>query len=205
MALFGGDGHYVTRGGGEAGALELDGGVADVEVGGAFGLDGGEDAFAFVHVHVWDAGVEAERVVVVTERPDVDVVDFEDAVDTKDGASYIFDCAVGRATLEQDVSGVAQDSDAGPKNEQADGKTEKRVDPADSGRADDDGADDDGDVGERVAKIVNEDAAEIEVVAAADKRERDAAIDGEGGEGSPDHPALDNFYRRAKAFDGFVA
>jgi hypothetical protein len=38
--LFRGGGHYVAGGGGEAGAFELDGGVADVEVGGAFGLNG---------------------------------------------------------------------------------------------------------------------------------------------------------------------
>ena len=52
---------------------------------------------------------------------------------------------------------------------------------------------------------MNEDAAEIEVVAAADQGECDAAIDCQSGQGSPNHPALDNFYRRAKAFDGFVA
>lgn len=55
--------------------------MADVEVGGAFGADGGEDALAFVHVHVGDAGVDAERVVIVAERPDVHVVNFQDAFD----------------------------------------------------------------------------------------------------------------------------
>ena len=81
--------------------------MADVEVGGALGLDGGEDALAFVHVHVGDAGVEAESVVVVAERPDVDVVNFEDAVDGEDGASDIFDGAVRRAALKQNVRGIA--------------------------------------------------------------------------------------------------
>ena len=77
--------------------------MADVEVGGAFGLDGGEDAFAFVHVHIGDAGVEAEGVVVVAERPDMNVVNFEDAFYGEDGASHVFDGAIGRAAFEQDV------------------------------------------------------------------------------------------------------
>jgi hypothetical protein len=204
LPLLGGGRHDVAGGGGEAGAFELDGGVADVEVGGGFGLYGVQDALAFVHVHVGDAGVEAEGVVAVAERPDVDVVNFEDAVDGEDGAGYVFDAAIGWAALEQDVGGFAQDSDAGPENEQTDGETEERIDPADAGRADDDGADDDGDIGERVTEIVNQDAAEIQVVAAADKSKRDAAVDGESGEGSPDHPALDDFYRRAEALDRFV-
>ena len=122
-ALFCGGGHDIAGGGGEAGAFELDGGVADVEVGGALGLDRGEDALAFVHVHVGDAGVEAERVVVIAEGPDVYVVNFQDAVDREDGASYIFHGAIRGAAFEQDVCGVAQDTDAGPQDEQADGET----------------------------------------------------------------------------------
>lgn len=161
MPSFCGGWHDVAGGGGEAGAFELDGGVADVEVGGAFGLDGVEDALAFVHVHVWDAGVEAESVVVVAEGPDVDVVNFEDSFDCQDRASYIFHGAIRRAAFKQNVCGLAQDPDAGPEDEQADGETEKRIDPADAGSADDDGADDDGYVGECVAEIVNQDAAEI--------------------------------------------
>jgi len=97
--------------------------VADVEVGGTLGLDGGEDSFALVHVHVGDARVQAERVVVVTERPDMNVVNLQDAFDGQDGASYVFHGAIGRAAFEQDMRGVAQDSDARPENEQADGET----------------------------------------------------------------------------------
>ena len=57
--------------------------------------------------------------------------------------------------------GIAENSDGGPEDEQADGEAEQRINPADAGRADDDGAEDDGDGGERIAEIVNEDAAEI--------------------------------------------
>src|SRR5882724_13202075 len=66
-------------------------------------------------------------------------------------------------------------------------------------------ASDDGDVGERVAKIVNEDTAQIEVAPAADEGEGDSAIHGEGGNGSPNHPAFYYFHGGAEALDGFVA
>jgi len=135
--------------------------VADVEFFGGFGLDGGEDALALVHVHVGNARVQAERVVAVAERPDVHVVNFKDAFDRENGAGHFFHAAVGRTAFEQDVRRLAQDADARPENEQADGETEKRIDPSYARHADYDCADDDGDVGKRVAKIVNEDAAQI--------------------------------------------
>ncbi len=56
--FFEGFGHDVAGLGGEAGALELDGGVFNAEICGGFGLDGLQDAFAFVHVHVWKTGVQ---------------------------------------------------------------------------------------------------------------------------------------------------
>ena len=158
MRLLGGGGHYVAGGGWEAGAFKLDGGVADVEVGGALGLDGVEDALAFVHVHVGDASVEAERVVAVAERPDVHIVNFEDAFDRENRTGDVLYAAIRRPALEKHVRGFAQNSNARPKDEQADGETEKRIDPTDAGRTDDDSADDDGDIGECVAKIVNQDA-----------------------------------------------
>ena len=76
-----------------------------------------------------------------------------------------------RTALKQNVRGLAKDADAGPQHQQADGEAEQRIDPAHASRADDDGADDDGDVGEGVAEIVDEDAAQVEVAAAAHQRE----------------------------------
>ena len=59
------------------------------------------------------------------------------------------------------MRGRAQDADAGPENEKADGEAKDRVNPTEAGVMNSDGAGDDGDVGERVAEVVNEDAAEI--------------------------------------------
>ena len=57
--FFEGFGHDVAGVRGEAGAFKLDGSVFDAEICGGFGLDGLQDALAFVHVHIGEAGVQA--------------------------------------------------------------------------------------------------------------------------------------------------
>ena len=53
-------------------------------------FDRDEQAFAFVQMHVGDAGVEAEGIVPATEGPEVNVVDFLDAFDSEEGTSNGF-------------------------------------------------------------------------------------------------------------------
>ena len=77
-----GFGHDVAGVGGEAGAFELDSDVVDGENVVEFLADGDEDGFAFVHVHIGDAGVAAHGVVIAAEGPDVDVMDFLNAGDS---------------------------------------------------------------------------------------------------------------------------
>lgn len=172
---------------------------------GGYFLDGGEDAFAAVEMHVRDARVQAEGVVTAAERPDVEIVNFLDALDGEDGAGDLFDLQFAGTALEEDVGGFAENADAGPEDEKADGEAEERIDPGEVRGVDDDRAGDDGDVGEGIAEVMDQDAAEIEVAAATDESEGDAAVDGEGGEGGPDHPGFDNLHGRAEALDGFVA
>ena len=64
--------------------------------------------------------------------------------------------------------------------------------------------DDDGDIGKRVAEIVNQDAAQIQIAAAAHESKSDAAIDGQCGERRPDHPAFDYVDGRAETLNGFI-
>src|SRR5580693_6421887 len=73
-----------------------------------------------------------------------------------------------------------------------------------AGGMNDDRAGDDGDIREGIAEIVNQDAAEIEVLAAADKSQRDTAIDGQRRNGSPDHPAFDDIHWSAETLDSFI-
>jgi len=61
-----------------------------------------------------------------------------------------------------------------------------------AGLSNDDRADDNGNVGKCVTKIVNEDAAEIEVAPPAYQRQGDSAIHRQGRRRSPDHPRFHN-------------
>src|SRR4029077_9128282 len=100
--------------------------------------------------------------------------------------------------------GFAQDADARPQYEQTNGKPEQRIDPASAGGMNEDCTGDDGDVRERVTEVVDQDAAQIQVAAATDERESDAAVHGERGDGSPNHPILDDGDGGAESFDRFV-
>lgn len=202
-SALGGLRHDVTGLRGQAGALELHGGVLDAEFFLRNFFDAQQNALALIHVHIGNARVEAESDVRPAERPDVDVVHFVDAFDLQKGSSNFFDAGFAGAAFEEDVGGFAKNTDAGPENEHADGEAEERVDPVSAGETDGDGAGNDGDIRKSVAKIVDEDAAEIEIAAATNESKRDAAVDGEGADGSPDHPAFDDFDGRAEAIDRF--
>ena len=88
--LFEGFGHDVAGLRGQAGTFELYGGVADAKFVGYLTLDVGENAFAFIEVHVRDARVEAESVVGISQRPDMYVVNFLHARNGEDGAGDVF-------------------------------------------------------------------------------------------------------------------
>jgi len=79
-----------------------------------FLADGGEDGFAFVHVHVGNAGVAAHGVVVAAEGPNMDIMDFLNARDSEDGTGNFFNLQILRTAFEQDMCGGTQDADAGP-------------------------------------------------------------------------------------------
>src|SRR5215813_5139377 len=125
------------------------------------------------------------------------------AFNGEDGAGNLFDMELAWATLKQNVGGFAQDADTRPEDENADRQAQHWINPVRPGHANKKGADDDGDVRERIAKVVNEDAAEIQVFMTANESERDSTIDGEGGDGRPDHPAFHDGDGRAQTVDGF--
>jgi len=79
LLFLSGFGHDVTGLRGQAGAFELDGGVFDMKLPCSNFFNGGEKAFAFVHVHVGNARVKTERIVTAAQGPDMDVVNLLDA------------------------------------------------------------------------------------------------------------------------------
>src|SRR5271170_4488030 len=95
------------------------------------------------------------------QGPDVQVVDFVDTFDCEDCAGDLFNAQFARAAFQKDMGRLAKDTDAGPQHQNADGQAKQRIDPAQARKVDCDGAADDGDVGQSVAEIVHQDAAEI--------------------------------------------
>ncbi len=85
--------------GGKAGAFELNGDVINGEAVVEFLADGDENKFAFVHVHIGNARVATERVVIAAERPDVDVVNFLDARNGENGAGDFFHLQILRTEI----------------------------------------------------------------------------------------------------------
>src|SRR5260370_33405834 len=109
------------------------------------------------------------------------IVDFLHAFDFQDGPSDVFHAQIKRAAFQKNVGGLAQDADAGPEHEQADGQTEKRINPARAGRMNNQRASDDGDIGQRTAKIWNETTAWIQFAPPPYEENRAPAISGRSG------------------------
>src|SRR5437870_6116626 len=193
--------HEETTAAGQTGALKLDGGVGDAKFFSEALANISQELFALLHVHVWDANVAGERVQVGAERPDVNVVDLLDARDAQDGVGHFLEHHIPGQAFEQDVSGFFQDTVARPQHQHADGPADGGVHPVCAGRADDQGPGKYADVGEGVAKIVNQHAAQVEVAAAAQQGKRDAAIHGQRSERNPDHQVIAHCLRVAQASD----
>src|SRR5689334_15930214 len=98
-------------------------------------------------MHVWDPRVKTEGVVAPAEGPEVNVVDFLNALNRQDGARDFLDAQLVRPAFQKNVRGRAQDANAGPQHEEADGQTEEWVDPVRTGSSNNDGTNNDGDVG----------------------------------------------------------
>lgn len=191
--------------GGQACPFELDCGVSDVEIARGFLFYSGQELLAFIKVHVGDSGVETKGMVIAAERPDMHVVHFLNPCNRQDGPGHFFDADFARTAFKENVGRLAQDADAGPQNQKANGQAEQRVDPVETGEMNEDGASNDGDVGKSVAEIVDQDAAHVEIAARFDQGQGNAAVDSQGGDGGPDHPAFNDRNRRAEALDGFIA
>ena len=112
-----------------ADVLELDGGVADVEVVLEHVIELDQDAGALRRRNVGDGHVAGQGAGVRAEAPDVQVVNVDHALDGfHAGANLGERDAAGRA-FEKNIEGLADDADAGPENERGNEQRENRVDP----------------------------------------------------------------------------
>jgi hypothetical protein len=170
-----------------AGVLELDGGVADLEVVIENVVELDQDAGALRRGNVGDGDVAGQGAGVGAEAPDVQVVDVDDALDgSMPGANGGSETPRGRA-FEQDIEGLADDAEAGPEDERGDEQRENRVDPVLAGEQDARAAGDDGGGGERVAGHVEKGRAQVDVAGHAPEQGGDDAVHQHAGGGYDHH------------------
>ena len=142
-----------------------------------------EDAAAVGHGHLGDGDVAGERVGAGAERPDVQVVDVEDAVDGLHGVADVGELEIARGAFEEDVEGLADDADGAVDDHGGDDEREDGVDPhCMPVKRMADATDDDGGGGEGVAEHVEEDAADVDVAGELPEEGGDGAVHEDAGE-----------------------
>src|ERR1700683_1859715 len=185
--------------------LELQGGVVDAEALAQDDIEAVEDEVALGGRDVGDDDVAGESVGVGAEAPDMQVVDVFDAVDGGEGSANLDEGdAAGRA-FEEDVEGFAHDGDRRPENERGNGQGERGIDPGAAGEQDNEAPDDDCGGGQRVTQHVDEDAADVDVVADAPEHGGDEAVHEHAGGGPEHHDAGLHGRGVTDAVDSFVS
>jgi hypothetical protein len=200
----GGFGHEVAGFGWEAGSFELDCAVGDFE----FALEAvvylRQNFFALFQVHVGDANVAGKGLEIGAESPDVDVVNFLDAFDAQNRAGYFFELHAAGQTFEQDVGALAQDAVAGPQDHRADGEADGGIDPVRARPVNRQRPGKNGHAGKSVACGVDDDRAQVQIVAALRQRQSDPAIHNQGEQRDPQHHSHVHRDRISQARIGFV-
>ena len=110
-----------------------------------------------------------------------------------------------RPSLQQNVRGFPQNSNAGPQHQQTNRETENRIEPLGTSYSNSNRTGNDGDVRKRIPKIMNQNAAQIQIVPPAHQRQRNSAVDAKRSQRRPYHPALDHMDRRAQSLQRFVS
>jgi len=187
---------------GAVGDFELDGGVVDAEVVAELVIDALEKSLAFTEVHFDDLHVAGESMGLGAEAPDMQVVDVDDAGDLFHGRANVGEVEAARRSFEQDVQGLADDTDRAPEDHGGDDEREQGVDPLQAGKQNAETAEDDGSGGQRVAEHVQEDAADVDVAGKLPEQGGDGAVHQNTGSGDIHHEARLNDDRVGEAVDG---
>ena len=112
--------HHASLEFSAADVLELDGGMADVEMVFEDVIELDEDAGALRRGNVGDGDVAGKGTRLRTEAPYVQVVDVDDAFNLFHAGADGGERNAARSAFEENVEGLADDADAGPENEGGD-------------------------------------------------------------------------------------
>src|SRR5579859_3002690 len=176
-------------------ALELNRRVRDMEMLGQALANGGQNSLALLHVHVRNPHVAGDGLQVCANGPNVDVVDFLNIVDTKYRLCHAIQLQISRQTLQQDMTALTQNSQGAPQDHQPYGHPNRRVHPARARPTNRQGTRKNRDVRQRIAKIVNQDAAQVQIFSPANQSQSDSAIDAQREHSDPEHQRGANFDR----------
>ena len=97
-----------------------------------------------------------------------------------------------------------QEALGGPEDDCGNGHADQRIEPLRARHSNGDGSRQNSDVRNRVAEVVNQQAAEIQIAPAADQGERNPAIDGQGQQRDADHPAFVDGDGMKEAFERLI-
>src|SRR5579885_1897383 len=195
-------GHHVAGLRRKPGSFQLNRHVVNQEGLVQFLANRPKNRFAFVHVHVRNARVAAHRKVIAAERPDMYIVYFHYPLNCQNRARHFFYLHILRTPFEQNMRGIAQNSNTRPQHQQTNRKAKHRVNPFQSRVVNRNRARNNRNIRERIAEIVNQDAAQVQVFVAAHHSQRDSAIYRQSRDRSPDHPAFDDCHGSAQPLDG---
>jgi hypothetical protein len=138
-----------------------------------------QDFFALVHMHVRDADVAGKGLEAGANRPNVDVVDFLNALDAQDRTRHGFQTNAFRQPLQQNVPGFAEKAIRGPEYEGGDGHADGRIKPLCTRRSNGNGPCKDAEIRNRIAEIMKEQTSEVKIAPAADQCESDCTVNGQ--------------------------
>ena len=91
----------------------------------------------------------------------MNVVDFLNSLDAKNGLRHGLELDPFGQTLQQNVAGFLQQALGGPQHRRGDGHADQRIEPLRSRHSNSDGAHEDSDVRNCVAEIVNQQTSKI--------------------------------------------
>ena len=158
--------HVAVKVTGRVGVFELDGGMGDAESAGQDLTQSLADSFSFGSRHVQDLDVAGKRVRLSAQAPDMNIVDFANARNFQHGIRDPFQIHSLGEALQQDVGRFRNDAERRPHDHSRNQEGDDRIDQRLAGSMNQPGSGDEGNVGKRVAQVVNEDRAQVQIAAA---------------------------------------
>jgi hypothetical protein len=199
LALF----HAAPFSGNHAGHMfELDSGVVNAES--AKGVvDAFQNGVTRGMRHVVDQDVRAERARLRTNAPDMQIVNIQDAIHFAHGGRDFTQGEAAGQAFEKNIQGLAGDAPRRDHDERGEGDGKKRINGQPVGVMDHQRARENRHCTQSVAEHVDESRAQVEIILlAVAQGKHDAAVEGQGEQGNPEHDRVVDRFRANEPLNG---